>query len=304
MKTVLITGASGYIGQHSIPFLLKRGYSVHALSREKRESTGEVHWHAADLLNPRDISCVVKEIKPTHLLHFAWYVEHGQFWDSERNLDWVKASLTLFQEFLASGGQRALFAGSCAEYDWNEGICREEMTPCKPTTLYGICKNSLWEIVRQIAKQKKISVSWGRIFHLYGEKEAPGRFIPSLIKGLMLGQSVPCTHGNQVRDFMCVVDAASAFAALLDSQVEGAVNIASGIPITLKAVALELANILGKKDLIQFGALSAPKHDPAQILADVARLQNEVGWKSCSDLKNGLTQTIEWWQNQILKANE
>ena len=68
------------------------------------------------------------------------------------------------------------------------------------------------------------------IFFLYGPHEPPGRLIPSVIQALLKGEFARCSHGRQIRDFLYVEDVAEAFVALLDSDITGPVNIASGSP--------------------------------------------------------------------------
>ncbi|OAD21866.1 CDP-4-dehydro-6-deoxy-D-gulose 4-reductase [Candidatus Thiomargarita nelsonii] len=118
MKKVLLTGATGFIGQHCPALLLTQGYEVHAIySRIAGEAHPNVHWHKVDLLAPMQIARLIDSIRPTHLLHLAWYAIPGKYWTSSENFRWVQASLTLLQEFARRCGQRVVMAGTCAEYD-------------------------------------------------------------------------------------------------------------------------------------------------------------------------------------------
>ena len=104
-----------------------------------------------------------------------------------------------------------------------------------------------------------------------------------------------------MRDFLYVQDAADALVALLDAEtVTGAVNIASGVPVTLRQVIAEIAAQLQRPDLIQIGALPAPAGEPRLLLADVARLREEVGWSPRHGLSEGLAETINWWKLQVV----
>ena len=306
MKKVLLTGASGFIGRHTIHFLIKSGYEVHAVFNTTKPAFNEdinLFWHQCNLLKSEEQKQLLVEIKPSHLLHFAWYAIPGKYWTSLENCRWVQASLDLIMNFIENGGKRTVLAGTCAEYDWSYGYCSEEVTPTRPRTLYGTCKNSLQEILFQFSKQTGISSAWGRIFFLYGPYEARNRLVPSVITSLLQGQQARCTHGDQIRDFLHVEDVASAFVSLLDSNIEGPVNIASGQPVALKTIIYTIADLLGKRHLVELGVLPASENEPLFLVADARKLNQQVGWKPKITLEAGLKSTIEWWE-QNLKGNK
>ncbi|MFH1619520.1 MAG: NAD(P)-dependent oxidoreductase [bacterium] len=242
---------------------------------------------------------MIKEIRPTHLLHFAWNTAHGKYWTSLENFRWVQSGLGLLQEFYSHGGSRAVMAGTCAEYDWKYEHCSEQATPLSPATLYGICKHSLQAMLGSFCKETGLSSAWGRVFFLYGSHEHPARLVPSVIRSLLQGETARCSHGEQIRDFLHVEDAAAAFVALLESEVAGPVNIASGRPVALKDVICKIADKLNRRDLVQLGAIPAPAYEPPVLTAEVRRLSDEVGWRPKLDLDAGLEQTIAWWKNEI-----
>lgn len=297
MKRILVTGGRGFIGRQALPQLVASEYDVHAVTSQTppTESAG-VTWHVANLLEPGSAERVAAAVRADCLLHLAWYAEPGKFWSSELNREWVRASSELFREFHRAGGARVVAAGTCAEYDWSDGHCSENETPLHPRTLYGQAKLESSDLLRTFARQHDMTYAWGRVFFLYGPHEHPARLVASVVGALLRGQAARVTHGKQVRDFLHVADVAGAFAALAGSTVTGPVNIASGVPLTVRAVVEAIAAKLGRPDLLELGALPAPADDPPRITADVRRLRTEVNWIPRYDLDSGLDDTIAWWR--------
>jgi nucleoside-diphosphate-sugar epimerase len=300
LRRVLVTGARGFVGRQTLGTLTERGYDVHAVSSSPLQAGRDgVTWHRADLLDPPQVSELMARTRPSHLLHLAWFTTPGEVWASRANYRWVAAGLGLLEAFTRSGGRRAVAAGSCAEYDWRSGVCHEAATPLTPTTPYGVCKNVSRQLLESFASVSGLSAAWGRIFFLYGPHEHPGRLLPSVLGSLLSGRPALCSHGHQVRDYLHVADAADAFASLLDSDVQGALNLASGQPLTLRDLVLRAAERVGCRDRVQFGALPSPDGEPAVLVAGVERLKAEVGWEPRRDLDQGLEETVEYWRRQV-----
>ena len=232
----------------------------------------------------------------------TWELYYGQFhpisWTSSENIRWVQASLELLRSFILYGGKRVVMAGSCAEYDWNYGDCSEYLTPLKPATLYGTCKHSLQDILSMYTKQAGISSAWGRIFFLYGPHEHHSRLVSHVISSLLQNKEAVCSSGTQIRDFMYVEDVASAFVSLLDSSVEGPVNICSGQPISVKEVVTLIGKKIGLPGLIKFGTHLAT-NEPPLLIGDNGRLFDEVKWKQPTDISKGIDKSIGWWRKQF-----
>jgi nucleoside-diphosphate-sugar epimerase len=309
VSRVLLTGATGFLGAELVAPLIEAGHEVHAISRAGRpgdrrgpggsalERSEQVVWHVADLTDAPTAAATVREIAPDSLMHMAWYVEHGLYWNSPENVVWVEATLRLLRAFAAAGGRRAVMAGTCAEYEWSQDVPYDERTaPLAPATLYGTAKHSTHLVAERFAAEAGLELAWGRIFMPYGPGEGGRRLVPSVIRALLAGEEVPVSDGERVRDFMYVEDIARAFAAILDSDVRGALNVASGRCCTIREMVTLLAETIGRPGLVGWGALPTREGDPRQLVADVRRLHEEVGFVPEVDLEDGVRRSVAWWR--------
>jgi nucleoside-diphosphate-sugar epimerase len=240
---------------------------------------------------------LLQEVKPTHLLHLAWYAKPGLFWASLENLRWVAASLELYLAFADAGGTRAVVAGTCAEYDWTHALLDEGQTPLAPRTLYGRCKRMLHDLLDEAGRQTDVNLAWGRIFFLYGPHEPRGRLVSDVATALLESREAPCSSGTQERDYMHVHDVGRAFAALVDSDISGPVNIASGDCVPVRSIISTLGSLTGGAPLIRFGARPQP-NDPPRLAASVEILKDRLGFRPVFDLAGGLADTVRWWRTQ------
>jgi len=293
---VLVTGASGFIGRACLAPLVRRGFEVHGVSTRAHDvDAPQVTWHRHDLLAPGEPARLIEAVRPSHLLHLAWYAAPGKYWTAPENVDWVAASAALARAFERAGGQRFVGTGTCAEYATTDDDCDERATPLEPSTFYGTCKLAVHRVVGALARGR-FSSAWGRMFFLYGPHEDPSRLVPSVITSLMDGREALCTAGTQVRDFLYVDDVGDAFAALVASDVEGAVNIASGRPVRLADFVMEIARQLGATDRVKLGARPTPPGEVPAMKAATSRLRDEVGWAGGRDLDRGIADAIAWWR--------
>lgn len=289
-KKVILTGATGLIGKEAIEPLLNSGFEIYALTIEKipLHST-QINWIQCNLLDESVIKKTFEEIKPDYLLHFAW-VASGDYLTSDINYQLRDASLNILKVFQENGGKRAVFAGTCFEYEFkNEPL--KETDKLNPQTVYAKCKNELREKAQKFCEENEISFGWGRIFYVYGHGENEKRLTSHLINSLRQDKEVIITAGKLVRDYIYTKDIAGAFVKFLDTNVEGCVNICTNKPISIEEYARTIAKKLGKENLLVFRDES--QGQPAFIVGDNSRLKNEVGYKLQYSLNEALDKIIE-----------
>lgn len=281
-ERVLVTGATGFIGRHMPALLQARGLETHITARGVSPQANGITAHQVDLLRQDDAPRLIKDIRPDIIIHTAWYVAHGRFWTAPENTDWLEAS-TAFAAYAAEAGTRRFVGlGTCAEYATESGddsFPWPETRAIAPATPYGEAKAILARRLAEMAEARaRFGIAWARLFHLFGEGENPARLVPSIMTALREGREAQCASGRPVRDFISTQNAAAAIAALAISDVTGPVNVASGAPISIAAMARLIGHISGRPYLVRLGALPDRPNEPPYMVAHTGRLRREVGF--------------------------
>lgn len=299
MTTVLVTGATGFVGSACTRLLSASEADLHACARARPDHLpSPVEFHAVDLLAPGAAETLVENVRPSHLLHLAWIATPGSYWESPENDAWVARSQRLLEAFADHGGKRVVVAGTCAEYDWTSpSPYRESESPTGPTSAYGRAKHNLRRWAEQYATARDVSVGWARLFFLYGPNEHPSRLVPSVTATLLGGRHAEIATGDDIRDYLHVDDASSALVALLDRDVDGAVNVASGEGVTVWNIAEVIADAIGRPDLLTRRDTASKR--PTGIVGSTVRLRHEVTWEPTIRLDDGLRDTVAWWRDRL-----
>lgn len=289
--TVLLTGATGLLGRLAITPLIERGFDVLAASRSG-DDIAQATGIAADILDPAQMAGVFDGRNVSHLLHLAWHNGASDRWTSPANHEWNRATLELIRAFANAGGQRVVAAGSCAEYQWGDKVLSES-SPLRQATSYGQAKAKTGSEVMAEAPVLGISLAWARIFFCYGPGEPEGRLLGDLIEGISAGKTVACTDGKQERDYLHSADIGRALAAVLDSDVEGAINVASGQATPVKDLIMEVAAQMGHPELVDLGAKERPENDPPRVVADISKLEQRTDFKPFFDIPSGVADVLK-----------
>lgn len=263
-KKVLLTGATGLIGKEAIEPLTNLGYEVFAPDLDE-----------FNLFEAESVKSYLDKTKPSYLLHFAWFTGKG-YLESDLNLKFLNSSERLLENFAKNGGMRAVFAGTCFEYDFCDEPIKENQN-LNPQTLYAKSKNELREKAEKIVQTNGVSFGWGRIFYVYGKNEVETRLGGALAHKLARNEEVTINSAQLQRDYVYTKDIARAFVSFLNSDVTGCVNIAKNAGMTLGDFALEYARQLGKEKYLNLQYEETTQ--PLKIVGDNSRLINEVGFE-------------------------
>jgi nucleoside-diphosphate-sugar epimerase len=290
---VLVTGAAGFIGSHVVRDLVAHGHEPVALVRRETSL-----WRIEDIRDSISVVETLNGVRPDACIHLAWYAVPGRYLDAgHENIASLEASLALLDDLSAAGCAHVVMAGTCAEYDTESGLLRED-SPTRPVTVYAACKLACAVIGAIRAQQLGIGFSWARLFYLYGPYEDGRRLVPALINAVLDGREFAATTGTQVRDYLHVADVARGLCALAEGRHGGTFNVCSGYPVLMRDLIALAARLAGDEGLVKFGALEPRAWEPASILGDSSHLRDLAGWAPSFSLADGLRNTVDWWKHR------
>ena len=234
-KKVIVSGASGFIGQHLIPILLKDGYEVLAISRNRKRAEflpwfKDVKFISYDFHSDQQIT---KVDGFRGLIHLAW--QDLPNYDSSIH---VKKNLPCSYRFIDSlidkGVNQVLIAGTCFEYGLKSGAISSSSTT-EPTTQYAIAKDTLRKKLTLLSFKKDFNLQWARIFYMFGKGQNSNSIISQLDFAIKNNQKVfHMSGGEQLRDYLPVEKASEKLSNLYKSGNKGIFNICSGKPISIR----------------------------------------------------------------------
>jgi len=269
-RKVLITGATGFVGRQVLRRLAASSVEIRAVIREGSQDelmegvTLDVITTADLFAESADWWAKVCEGVDT-VIHVAWYVEAGEYLQSPRNLDCLTGSVNMAKGAGRAGVRRVIGIGSCFEYDLTEGKLSVE-SPLRSLSLYAAAKTAVFSTLSQFLPSQGIEFLWCRLFYLYGDGEDSRRLVPYIRSMLAAGEPAELGSGDQIRDFSDVAVAGEMIADEAMGDRQGAVNICSGVPITVREIAEKIADEYGRRDLLHFGARPDNEVDPPCVV--------------------------------------
>lgn len=271
MKTILLTGANGFVGKQISKALNESKFRIVPVVRIGKESSFQNQPKVARIVCSPDIfqestDWWAEQCKDIDVvIHAAWYAEPGKYLQSSKNMDCLIGSLNLAKGAAIAGVKRFVGIGTCFEYDLSAGVLSKD-TPLNPLTPYASAKAALYMGLSQWLPEQSVDFAWCRLFYLFGEGEDERRLVPYLHKQLAKGEAVELTSGKQIRDFLDVSEAGRIIAKVAIGEQRGPINVCSGIPITVRQLAEKIADTYGRRDLLKFDARPDNLVDPSCVL--------------------------------------
>ena len=273
---VLVTGASGYLGQGIVRAIIDTGNDVIATGHRNINIDNRAEVILCDLFsvdNPYEYFG-----KPDAVLHLAW--RDGFVHYSDRHIEDLPKHYEFIKSMAESGCKHIAVMGSMHEIGFYEGSINEN-TPCNPITPYGIAKNALRELTEMICKQNNIVFQWMRGFYIVGNTEYGYSIFSKITEAVKKGQKdFPFTLGQNQYDFIDYDEFCLQVAATINQQREqGIINICSGKPEKL-ADRVERFIKENKYDIkLKYGAFPDRPYDSKAVWGDNRKIEKILSTK-------------------------
>ena len=280
-STILVTGATGFVGRHLVSALLARGFHVRAVARNL-DAARRLPWfdavefvatdiHAADL----DASALCDGVAA--MAHLAWpgLPNYDGLFHFERTLP---ADYAFIKRVVEAGVKQVLVTGTCFEYGLQSGPLSEDASP-QPANPYGLAKNTLRLFLEALARQQPFALQWARLFYLHGEGQNPKSLLASLERAIDAGDaSFDMSAGEQLRDYLPIQTAADHLACVLQRPgFSGVVNISSGQPVSVRSLVEQRLKERNSSMTLNLGVSGYSPHEPMAFWGTCERLQQLRG---------------------------
>jgi nucleoside-diphosphate-sugar epimerase len=302
--SILVTGATGFIGPHLARRLTAAGAQVTCLmlsEAELRALPAGVTGHVADLRDASAVRTAVQAIRPAIVFHLAavGVTDFGIDPITAVQVN-VEGTLDLLTALEGTGYRRFVFVGTSHEYGSNRPPFREEQPPA-PANVYAASKSAAWLFCQMYHRTRGWPVVSVRPFGVYGPGQRPPAFLPALIHTALRGQDFPMTGGKQVRDLIYVKDVVEGMihaAAVPD--IEGQVfNLCSGEVVSLAELAQRVVTLMGDPIRVNLGALPYRPGEMWRMVGDNSRARQVLEWQPTTPLAEGLRRTIAWCATHV-----
>ncbi len=316
MKTILITGVTGFIGSHLAPELTRRftvyGAVKHSTGRNMQrlqEFLKDVNLVKCDITDYQSVDHVLKSINPDIVVHLAAL---SPVRDSfEAPFTYIQANIvgTLniahgMLELPDYKRKKLVYASTAEVYGIQEKSPISEEAVLNPSSPYANTKSMTDTYLRMMTKVYQLNTTVMRCTNTFGRKLDASFYIEYLITTMLKSDKIHIGAPDSVRDYMYVADHVNAYIVAIDHpEVQGeAFNATSGDSIANRDLAFKIADMLGynKKNII-LGKyppnypMRPIESDQPFICLDATKIKKLLGWRATVNLDEGLARSVKYW---------
>jgi UDP-glucose 4-epimerase len=305
----LVTGGAGFIGSHIVDQLLEEGHDVAIVDNlatgRRANLNPEARFYQVDIVDP-SLQEVFRAERPEIVFHQAAQMSvkastEDPTHDARVN---VLGLLNVLQASVAAGARKVVFASSGATFGNPEYLPIDEQHPQRPESPYGITKLVAEHYLRYFARDRGLAFTALRYGNVYGPRQdnqgyGEAGVVAIFIQKLMAGDA-PVIHwdGEQVRDYVYVTDVARANLLAVDAGDGECYCIGTGVGTTVNHLYFSLCDALG----VEVAPRRAPRRpgDLRTAIFTPAKARAELGWEPKVELRQGLKETVAYWQHELV----
>lgn len=296
-QTIVLTGATGFVGSAVLKQIIKDGNIPIVLKRpvSNMDRIKDIKGYRSftyESLQNQNLINEIKAYKPKALIHLAWHGVSGQARnESYQIIDNLPLTLDTVKFAHEVGCNQWIGIGSQAEYG-NPNCKVDEDYPTNPTTVYGRAKLACCWAGLGLCHAYDMVGSWIRLFSLYGPDDNPNWLIPYLIREILEGRIPKLTKCEQLWDYLYIDDVARGILSVTYKQTPGIFNLGSGVAVPIKKVVETIRELANPGIQPDYGALPYRPDQVMHLEADISKIKSITGWRPEVGLQQGLENTM------------
>lgn len=311
MKTVLVTGADGFIGSHLTEELVKKGYSVKAfalynsfntwgwLDTLPKDVMEDIEVFTGDVRDPNGVRTAMQGVD--EVFHLAALIAIPFSYHSpDSYVDTnIKGTLNVLQAARDLGTERILVTSTSEVYGTAQYVPIDEKHPYQGQSPYSATKIGADRLAESFYRSFNLPLSIVRPFNTYGPRQSARAVIPTIISQLLAGkEEIKLGSLTPTRDFNYVKDTAAGFIAIAESDktIGQEINIATQQEISIGALAKEIISQINPEARIVCDEqrLRPEKSEVNRLLGSNAKIKELTDWKQNYTFEEGIAETIAW----------
>ncbi len=305
MKSVIITGATGFIGSWLVKEFSENGIKITAIVRpetlnlNKIKDVSNIEIVECDMENIEELSEKLSEKGYDAFYHLAWNGSAGDLRsDYETQLANVDITIRAITVAEKLGCNKFVGAGSLMEFESNQVVMKDGFIP-NTSNIYSIAKYTAHAMSKAYSSNLKIEHIWAYITNAYGEDEFSPRFYNSTLRKMINKEKLDFTEGNQLYDFVHVSDVARAL-RLIGEKGKSGYNycIGSGKPRPLRNFIVEMKNIVDEDLELNFGVVPSTGISLIKEIYSIKTLESDTGYEPMISFENGVKMFLSHIKNK------
>jgi NAD dependent epimerase/dehydratase len=313
MKTVLVTGADGFIGSHLTEYLLKKGYKVRALALynsfndwgwlEKVEKNVNLEVITGDVRDPFFCKEITKNIDTIYHLAALIAIPYSYIAPQSYVETNIVGTLNICKAAVENGVKRIMHTSTSEVYGTALYVPIDEKHPMQPQSPYSASKIGADAMAMSFYLSFGLPVTIARPFNTFGPRQSARAVIPTIISQIAAGKKrIELGDVTPTRDFNYVLDTCRGMhdVATAENTIGKTINIGSNREISIEDTFLLIKKIMNAKDveLVKDESRIRPTNSEVHRLwCDNSLIKSLTGFEPIYSLETGLNETVEWFTN-------